>query len=132
MNSGGYAWVVFTSRRTYGNRLTGEKDVVKQLWVTAIDQFPEPGVDASHPAFWVPGQDQATLNMRAFWALDPCIQQGDACSASGECCDGEICDAAGLCGGPKKCVEDGICETDEDCCDKSAQCLGGSCEVAPK
>lgn len=67
--SGGYNWVVFTSRRTYGNRLTGNKDAVKQLWVFAIDQNPQPGQEPSHAAFWLPGQDLATLNMRAFWAL---------------------------------------------------------------
>ncbi|HEY0134296.1 MAG TPA: hypothetical protein VGB85_09455, partial [Nannocystis sp.] len=67
--SGGYAWVVFTSRRTYGNRLQGTKDEAKQLWMMAIDENPTPGVDPSHPAFWMPGQDVTTLNMRGFWAL---------------------------------------------------------------
>lgn len=67
--TGGYNWVVFTSRRTYGNRLTGGKEAVKQLWVFAIDQHPQPGQEPSHAAFWLPGQDLGTLNMRAFWAL---------------------------------------------------------------
>src|SRR5262249_32779508 len=40
LDAGGYAWVVFTSRRTYGNRLTATRDQVKQLWVAAIDQAP--------------------------------------------------------------------------------------------
>jgi hypothetical protein len=131
VNAGGYAWVVYTSRRTYGNRLTGGKDNVKQLWVTAIDQFPEAGKDPSHPPFWVPGQDLGTLNMRGFWALDPCIQQGDMCTDSGQCCDGEPCEN-GLCGGPKECVEEGgLCRTKEDCCDPSAECLGGECGTPP-
>ncbi|MCA9690336.1 MAG: PD40 domain-containing protein, partial [Myxococcales bacterium] len=69
LSSGGYAWAVFTSRRTYGNRLEGSKDAVKQLWVFPIDLNPQPGVEPSHPAFWLPGQDLATLNMRGFWAL---------------------------------------------------------------
>ena len=68
--SGGYAWVVFTSRRTYGNRLTGTTAEVKQLWMMAIDENPQPGVDPSHPAIWMPGQDPLTLNMRGFWALE--------------------------------------------------------------
>lgn len=67
--SGGYTWAVFTSRRTYGNRLVGGSNAVKQLWVVAIEQNPEPGQDPSHAAFWLPGQDLATLNMRGFWAL---------------------------------------------------------------
>lgn len=67
--SGGYAWVVFTSRRTYGSRLLGTKDEAKQLWMMALEENPTPGVDPSHPAFWMPGQDLNTLNMRGFWAL---------------------------------------------------------------
>ena len=68
--SGGYAWIVLTSRRTYGNRLVGTKDEAKQLWMMAIDENPTPGVDPSHPGFWMPGQDVTTLNMRGFWALE--------------------------------------------------------------
>lgn len=66
-SSGGYHWVVFTSRRTFGNKLTGDKNSVKQLWLFAIDADPKPGQDPSHPAFWLPGQDPNTLNMRGFW-----------------------------------------------------------------
>ncbi|MCY1054181.1 hypothetical protein [Nannocystis sp. SCPEA4] len=65
--SGGYNWAVFTSRRTFGNKLEGGKDAVKQLWLVAIDENPQPGVDPSHPAFWLHGQDVNTLNMRGFW-----------------------------------------------------------------
>ncbi|MEJ7728631.1 MAG: hypothetical protein WKG00_05400 [Polyangiaceae bacterium] len=125
--------MVFTSRRTYGNRLTGGKDQVKQLWVMAIDQLPKPGEDPSHPAFWVPGQDMATLNMRGFWAMDPCKQQGDMCTTDGECCDGEKCED-GLCGGEKECVQEGgLCEVDADCCDAAGGiiCLGGECGTPP-
>lgn len=66
-SSGGYNWVVFTSRRTFGNKLEGGPAAVKQLWLVAIDENPQPGVDPSHPAFWLTGQDVATLNMRGFW-----------------------------------------------------------------
>jgi len=69
-NSGGYAWAVFTSRRTYGNRSVGGTPEVKQLWMMAIDANPQPGVDPSHMPFWMPGQDVTTLNMRGFWALE--------------------------------------------------------------
>lgn len=66
-SSGGYNWAVFTSRRTFGNKLEGGPTVVKQLWVVAIDEAPQPGVDPSHPGFWLTGQDVNTLNMRGFW-----------------------------------------------------------------
>jgi hypothetical protein len=127
--SGGYMWVVFTSRRTYGNRLTGTKDATKQLWVTAIDLLPQPGTDPSHPGFWVSGQDLSTLNMRAYWAHDSCIQQGNTCMKDSDCCDGEQCQN-GLCGGPKACIPDfDDCQTNADCC--GGECVGGSCGGPP-
>jgi hypothetical protein len=82
--AGGYFWVVFTSRRTYGNALTGAKDVVKQLWVAAIDLNPKAGVDPSHPAFLLPGQDSTSVNMRGFWSLDPCKGDGKGCTSGTE------------------------------------------------
>jgi len=130
--SGGFFWVVYTSRRTYGNRLTGGKDAVKQLWVTAIDQSPQPGADPSHPAFWVPGQDLGTLNMRGFWALDPCKQVGDACGSGSECCN-QNCDM-GVCKdpNPNECAQTGNhCDTTADCCDKSATCINNICSEPP-
>jgi hypothetical protein len=132
LNAGGYAWVVFTGRRTYGNRLTGGSESVKQLWVAAIDQSPAAGVDPSHPAFWVPGQDMNTLNMRGFWALDPCKQVGDACSTGSECCN-QNCEM-GTCTepDPSECAENGNhCETDADCCDPGAKCINHICSEPP-
>ena len=132
LNSGGFAWVVFTSRRTYGNRLTGTKDEVKQLWVTAIDQDPAPGADPSHPAFWVTGQDLATLNMRGYWALDPCKQVGEGCSTGSECCNkncvGGVCDDPD----PSGCSGTGnVCTTSADCCDPLDKCINGICSEPP-
>ncbi len=126
--SGGYMWVVFTSRRTYGNKLTGGSGSVKQLWVTAIDLHPEPNKDPSHPAFWVRGQDPNDLNMRAYWALDPCIQKGAACKQDSDCCDGNPC-VMGQCGGPMSCAEVGqFCEKNADCCDPQAKCIDNACD----
>lgn len=125
--AGGYLWAVFTSRRTYGNRLTGGSNQVKQLWVTAIDPFPVAGEDPSHPSFWVPGQDLGTLNMRGYWALDPCIQAGDSCVTSSDCCDGAACEN-GLCGGEEICAEIGeFCNGAGDCCDPNALCIAQEC-----
>jgi hypothetical protein len=125
--AGGYIWVVFTSRRTLGNRATGDKTQVKQLWVAAIDPFPEPGTDPSHPAFWVPGQDPATLNMRGYWALDPCIKSGDTCTTDEDCCDGAKCED-GVCGGADNCAQIGeFCDGAADCCDPTAQCIAQEC-----
>jgi len=138
--SGGYFWVVFTSRRTYGNVLTGGKDVVKQLWVAAIDMNPSNGVDPSHPAFLLPGQSGSSVNMRGFWALDPCKGDGAGCATGTECCGG-FCDAnapngAKVCKSAASCAQDGDkCKATSDCCNASSgtQCINGVCaEAGPK
>src|SRR4029077_10979376 len=66
---GGYYWVVFTTRRCYGNTLTPTLDPDpfvyqtsrrKKLWMAAIDINAKPGVDPSHPPIYLPGQDLPT------------------------------------------------------------------------
>ncbi|MGZ5967100.1 MAG: hypothetical protein ACXWP4_05495, partial [Polyangiales bacterium] len=149
--AGGYYWVVFTSRRTYGNMYQGDLATpaqVKQLWVAAIDPAAPPGTDPSHSAFRLPGQaltfndgstTQNALNMRGFWALEPCKTDLGECSAGSDCCGG-FCDkkegsATGTCqSAPPVCSADGDkCKTDADCCGKAdgARCLGGFCSQKP-
>ena len=137
--AGGYFWVVFTSRRTYGNILTGDKTVVKQLWVAAIDQSPKPGVDPSHPPFHLTGQDEQNLAMRGFWSLPPCKQDGTSCAGGTDCCGGYC--APGEDGGapmcasqPTGCSQNGDkCSTTSDCCSASAgvTCINHVCSEAP-
>lgn len=138
--SGGYFWVVFTSRRTYGNKLLGAKDAVKLLWVAAIDLNPTAGKDPSHPPFLLPGQDETSLNMRGFWALDPCKGDGQGCATGTECCGG-FCDGKGpagslVCASSGACAQDGdLCEKTEDCCNAPAgsTCINKVCsEPGPK
>ena len=114
--SGGYAWVVFTSRRAYGNfisRIPGAsvsadgdvpfdntqvagtdqntnaiKGYRKKLWVAAIDINQPGGIDISHPAFLLEGQETEAGNMRGFWALDPCKANDQSCETGDECCGG--------------------------------------------
>ena len=125
--AGGYHWVVFTSRRTYGNRLTGSKEAVKQLWIAAIDLNPKAGEDPSHPAFWIPGQD-ANLNMRGFWAQKNCIVAGQACMNDSDCCGG-VCQNGMCLGQPGECSDEGgSCTIDADCCNyPSETCINGTC-----
>lgn len=138
--SGGFFWVVFTSRRTYGNLLTGGKDAVKQLWVAAIDLNPQPGVDPSHPPFLLPGQALDSVNMRGFWALDPCKGDGQGCASGTECCGG-FCDGSGpsgakVCKSAAACAQDGDkCKQTSDCCNAptGTQCINDVCsEPGPK
>jgi hypothetical protein len=143
--AGGFFWVVFHSRRTYGTELTGpayvgEGNGTKQLWVAAIDQSPQPGKDPSHPAFHLPGQDLGTLNMRGYWALDPCKGDGEGCASGTECCGG-YCDGGGDGGQPvcksssgNGCSQSGDhCDTDADCCnsDSGETCINHVCSDPP-
>ncbi|HEX4447498.1 MAG TPA: hypothetical protein VH044_12205, partial [Polyangiaceae bacterium] len=58
---GGYFWAVFTSHRSYGNLLASRAGVLPdqdgKLWVSAIDIGAPAGADASHPAFYLDGQE---------------------------------------------------------------------------
>lgn len=148
--SGGYFWLVFHSRRTYGNLLVDvpyvdgtEGSGTKQLWVAALDVAgaAPSGKDPSHSPFWLPGQDPTTRNMRAYWALDPCKTDGESCSSGTDCCNG-FCDASNdagtaICGSSTTgCSQLGDrCDVAADCCnDVSANvsCINHVCsEVAP-
>ncbi len=143
--SGGYFWVVFHSRRTFGNLLTGasfqsEGNGTKQLWVAAIDATPTPGKDPSHPAFHLEGQDLTTLNMRGYWALDPCKGDGQGCQSGTECCGGFCQMATGMAMGTCQSNSGGSCsqagdhcDMASDCCNAAAgvQCINNVCSVAP-
>jgi hypothetical protein len=117
----------------------------RQLWGTAIDiaQDGHYTLDPSHPAFYLPGQEQGTGNHRAFAALDPCRRDGDACSSGIDCCGGscnvtsvpEFGEPVGTCA-PRmttSCARsDERCVHDADCCAPSAGeppnlCIGGFC-----
>jgi hypothetical protein len=146
--AGGYFWVVFHSRRTWGNAITGpayvaEGQGVKQLWVAAFDQAPVAGKDPSHSAFYLPGQDSTTLNMRGYWALDPCKGNGQGCQSGVECCGG-YCAAAGADGGADAglvcasttsgCAQDGDkCTTSSECCGAASgeTCINDTCSSPP-
>jgi len=146
--SGGYAWVVFTSRRMYGSVATIGSfcsdprgvDLItnitpKKLWVAAVDLSQGPGVDASHPAFYLPAQEILAGNARAFWVLDPCQPDGTSCMTGDQCCNGYcepnngmlVCSnmpPVGMCSGLQE-----KCTTSADCCDTTNLCINGFCSL---
>jgi hypothetical protein len=146
--SGGYAWVVFTSRRMYGNVATIDAyssdprgfDLVndattKKLWVAAIDLNAPPGTDPSHPAFYLPGQELFAGNSRGYWVVDPCHPDGTTCATGDECCGG-FCEATGdggalTCSNQKPtCAQEfDKCMTTADCCGaaQGITCINGRC-----
>ncbi len=147
--SGGYAWVIFTSRRMYGNEAVippfcsdprGVNLITnitpKKLWVAAIDVNSQPGTDTSHPAFYLPGQELLAGNSRGFWVLDPCRSDGASCESGDQCCNG-YCEANGDAGAlicsntVPTCASNGDkCKVSGDCCDPAAACIGGYCALA--
>ena len=137
--AGGYFWLVFHSRRTFGNALTGpayvsEGNGVKQLWIAAFDQAPKNNVDPSHAAFHLEGQDTTTENMRGYWALAPCKGDGQGCQSGTDCCGGyctPTADAGLVCGStPNGCSQVGDkCTTAADCCgaNSGVTCINSHC-----
>ncbi len=139
--SGGYFWVVFTSRRMYGNVAAGNAydngdgtyPIPKKLWVAAIDINPTAGTDPSHPAFYLPGQELNAGNLRGYWVVDPCKSNGNTCNTGDECCNG-FCrqDPEGgalVCGdNPGGCAQEfEACNTAGDCCGTTLTCINGHC-----
>jgi hypothetical protein len=151
--SGGYAWVVFTSRRAYGNIATidptfsdprdhdlSQTPTPKKLWVAAIDlpsQDPEaqPTLDPSHPAFYLPAQELLAGNSRGYWVPEPCRADRKACDTGDQCCGGYCAfDGAlkkNVCGGkPPTCSQEfDRCKTASDCCMTELSCVGGRCSL---
>jgi hypothetical protein len=145
--SGGYAWVVFMSRRMYGNVATIDPwssdprqydhtaaATTKKLWVAAVDLNAPPGTDPSHPAFYLPGQELLAGNARGYWVNVPCKADGETCETGDECCGGfcqpDPADPATLiCGqqGTECSQEFEHCDTASDCCDLTMECINGMC-----
>ncbi len=131
--AGGYYWLFFTSRRNYGNIMTFpvEDFRTKEIWVSAVDIHAPAGADPSHPAFYLPGQEEGSGNVRAFAALEPCKENGNQCSSGVECCCGG-CSETGQCVCPGACSKfDEKCDTASDCCSPQAQCINGFCAFIP-
>jgi hypothetical protein len=151
--------VVFTSRRMYGNVATMDPFTsdprdsgydyeidfnTKKLWVAAVNLTgTTPGMDPSHPAFYLPAQEIHAGNSRGFWTVDPCHADGTSCQTGDECCNG-FCEPGGDAGGlicgsyTGKCsMENERCTKDSDCCPPdqsidpgntmSLQCINNLC-----
>jgi hypothetical protein len=130
--AGGYFWLFFTSKRNYGNLFIADPPETnaeaKKIWVSAIDINAPAGVDPSHPAFFLPGQELESGNIRAFAALEPCKDNGLMCLSGIDCCCGFCTD--GQCACKKECAKlEERCTTADDCCDKTLSCIGGFCSI---
>ena len=154
---GGYYWVLFTSRRAYGNTIApggsvargddkwgkpvaGEEESPsprKKIWLAPIDVDYPGKVDPSHPAIYLPGQELESGNMRGFAALEPCRGNGDGCESAAECCTGFCRQTGRDADGPVlECVpppdnacsqEDETCAVAGDCCNSHELCINKRC-----
>jgi hypothetical protein len=136
--SGGYFWVVFMSRRQYGNAMvdTSNSNAVpdpvwhpetKKVWVTAVS-IGGSG-DPSHPAFLLPGQEASSGVYHPVATLSAkCTATGQSCASGIDCCAG-FC-ASGVCASSATCSHvDDKCTTKADCCDSTNRCIGGYCAL---
>jgi hypothetical protein len=150
---GGYYWVLFTSRRTYGNTISptsgdppgndpfgseANPSPRKKIWIAAIDIDHASKADPSHPAFYLPGQELHTANMRAFAALAPCEPDNMSCETGADCCGGFCRETSRTPDGMPvlSCVPPPVntcsnhlelCATADDCCNAADQCINGRC-----
>ncbi|NUP10245.1 MAG: hypothetical protein HOW73_29700 [Polyangiaceae bacterium] len=136
LRAGGYFWLVFISRRDYGNRLVGANR--QQLWITAISDPPS-AADPSHPPFYMRGQEDCGKSENAYFALEPCKQVGESCESGVDCCNGQCVQDPNtgelVCGEPPppgECSEDGnACVETADCCNPDSICIDGFCQQPP-
>ena len=165
---GGYSWVIFTSRRAYGNVATinpyasdpryddiSIDPTPKKLWIAALDGSPTAGIDPSHPAFYLPGQELIAGNSRGVFALDSCHPAVSGTATSANLCDSDLdcCNAPGtaacvldpppLASPPvKHCVSAAAnvcrnvgesCLTTSNCCNAASGgvCAAGVCALPP-
>jgi hypothetical protein len=152
---GGYFWVFWTAVRDYGNKLAGRdpnalpiaaaEAIKKRIWGAAIqpqvkaEELQDPMLrDPSFPGFYLDGQSESG-NVRAFAALNPCLENGQSCKSGLDCCCGYCNQAAGAetgtcsCDMPKCAKINEKCTKDADCCpaekpdDPNPSCIGGFC-----
>jgi hypothetical protein len=139
------SWVVFTSRRMYGNvayddpwdaepadtggtpyACNSSTPPTKKLWIAALNKDFTPGSDPSHPAFYLPGQELNAGNSHAYWVSTPCAATGATCSTSDDCCGGSGASPSARCNGSSKvCQSIDECAPIGDACAASADCCTG-------
>ncbi|MBX3221967.1 MAG: hypothetical protein KF795_15730 [Labilithrix sp.] len=120
---GGYSWVMFTSRRSYGNVATinpyasdprfdniSIDPTTKKLWMSAVSASPTAGTDPSAPAFYFPGQELIAGNSRAVFALDACHPAAASMTVA---------------------TDANLCDTDLDCCGATSSPATSACVLDP-
>jgi hypothetical protein len=129
-------WVVFTSRRMYGNVAADDPwdaepgytcnsgaPPAKKLWIAAVDKTWTYPNDPSHPAFYLPGQELKAGNSDGFWVNAACGAVGTSCSTNDDCCGGTGGSPTARCD-----AVDSTCETIVACKNAAQTCAStGDC-----
>jgi hypothetical protein len=152
---GGYFWMFWTAVRDYGTKVTGRdpntpviaaaEATKKRIWGAAIKpksnlvENADPTLtDPSFPGFYLDGQSESG-NVRAFAALNPCMQNGASCTSGLDCCCGYCTTQPGGASGSCTCDVpmcskiNEKCTKDADCCppatkdDPELSCIAGFC-----
>jgi hypothetical protein len=153
---GGYFWVFWTAVRDYGSKVQGRDPnaglsvaaldaIKKRIWGAAIqpqvkaEELQDPTLrDPSFPGFYLDGQSESG-NVRAFAALNPCLENGQTCKSGLDCCCGFCNQEGGSETGTCSCQMQMCakinekCSKDSDCCpaekasDPMPMCIGGFC-----
>jgi hypothetical protein len=158
--AGDYYWVVFTSRRMYGNVAYNDAwdaepgqtcnsgmPQTKKLWIAAIDKNSTAGIDPSHPAFYLPGQELVAGNSHGHWVDSACTDLGGACASNDDCCNGTGSSPTAQCKvvstatvpPSKQCQAASSCSSTGESCTTSGDCCtglecptgGGACTSLP-
>ena len=127
---GGYYWLTFLSRRSYGNETQGNgarpQEKRQQIWVTAIRTDAALGSDPSSVPFWLPGQDTQTANISTAWSPRPCRVEAQARSVGSECCSNDCRpgQAGALVCSPPPAER---CHAVYEACSSASECCSGTC-----
>lgn len=132
--AGGYYWIAFTSKRSYGNTpIEGT-----QVWLAAIKDPPSEA-DPSRPAFYLRGQLVCAKAYETQFAPNACRDDGATCDVGTDCCGGTCLvttpDSEGTCTTQPagECVLEGNrCVADSDCCGGAQVCVDRVCQSAAR
>lgn len=144
--AGNHAWVLFTSRRMYGNiavhdgwdpdltQSCSTREIPsKKLWVAAIDPNAPAGTDPSRPAFYLPGQETSAANSEGHWIGSACTAVDGACDTDEDCCGGTGTGATSQCRvistsvfpPAKACKSRNTCSSEGQSCSVESDCCNG-------
>jgi hypothetical protein len=143
---GDMAFLVFSSRRMYGNvavqdgwdpepveHCSSGGIPSKKLWISAVDPDAAAGTDGSRPAFYLPGQEIAAGNSDGYWIGAACTAVDGACETDEDCCGGTGSGAANQCRvlnasifpPTKACKARSSCASTGQSCSTGADCCTG-------